>query len=221
MNLNLTTATRYGLNVLALLGTSVALYLGSSIFIPVTISVLLATILYPAASWFHSRLRFPWFLACLVSILGLVFLVMTMTGAFLLRNPPPGYVPEGWEPSMAPVRAVASARDYEPSEVLRSRTFPLLWVAYALGASSGLMVISQLVPFAKEKGLGAASSLALFVGAAGSVAGRTLSGWMSDGVGRLNVLRLMIGLSIVAMLMFYSVSATAPGFLMMVFVVYW
>ena len=83
------------------------------------------------------------------------------------------------------------------------------------------MVISQLVPFAKEKGLGAASSLALFVGAAGSVAGRTLSGWMSDGVGRLNVLRLMIGLSIVAMLMFYSVSATVPGFLMMVFVVYW
>ena len=87
MNLNLTTATRYGLNVLALLGTSIALYLGSSIFIPVTISVLLATILYPAASWFHSRLRFPWFLACLVSILGLVFLHLAVVTAVAASVP--------------------------------------------------------------------------------------------------------------------------------------
>ncbi len=87
MNLNLTTATRYGLNVLALLGTSIALYLGSSIFIPVTISVLLATILYPAASWFHARLRFPWFLACLVSILGLVFLHLAIVTAVAASVP--------------------------------------------------------------------------------------------------------------------------------------
>ena len=40
MNLNLTAATRIGLNVLALLGVAVALYLGQSIFIPATISAL-------------------------------------------------------------------------------------------------------------------------------------------------------------------------------------
>ena len=34
MKLNLTAATRIGLNVLALLGVAVALYLGQSIFIP-------------------------------------------------------------------------------------------------------------------------------------------------------------------------------------------
>jgi AI-2 transport protein TqsA len=78
MNLNLTTATRYGLNVLVLLGVSIALYLGASIFIPVVIAVLLATILYPAAGWFHSRLRFPWFFACLTSILVLVFLTLAI-----------------------------------------------------------------------------------------------------------------------------------------------
>ena len=63
MNLNLSAATRIGLNVLALLGAAVALYLGQSIFIPVTISALLAVILWPAASWLHRRLKFPWFLA--------------------------------------------------------------------------------------------------------------------------------------------------------------
>ena len=49
MNVYLTLATRYGLNILGLLGGSVALYLGSSIFIPLVISVLLAAMLQPLA----------------------------------------------------------------------------------------------------------------------------------------------------------------------------
>src|SRR5271165_7151621 len=34
-------------------------------------------------------------------ILGGIFLVMTLIGAFLLRNPPAGYKPEGWQPAPA------------------------------------------------------------------------------------------------------------------------
>ncbi len=87
MNLNLNTATRYGLNVLALLGISVAFYLGSSIFIPLTVSILLATILYPAASWLHRRLKMPWFLACLSSVLGLVLLHLAVFSAVATSIP--------------------------------------------------------------------------------------------------------------------------------------
>jgi len=84
------------------------------------------------------------------------------------------------------------------------------------------MVISQIVPFAKEKGIAAAAaSTALLVGAAGSVSGRTLSGWMSDRLGRLNVLRLMIGVSVLAMPLFYVAANTAAGLFAMVFVIYW
>jgi OFA family oxalate/formate antiporter-like MFS transporter len=84
------------------------------------------------------------------------------------------------------------------------------------------MVISQLVPFARgEKLSAAAASTALLVGAAGSVSGRTLSGWMSDALGRLNVLRLMIGLSVVAMPLLYASVSSLPAFFVMVFVVYW
>ena len=154
-------------------------------------------------------------------ILGAVFFVMTMTGAWLLKNPPAGYRPEAWEPSES-AASTASARDFTPAEILRTPTFYLLWVAYALGASSGLMVISQLVPFTKEVAAPAwAAGSALLVGAAGSVAGRTLSGWMSDAIGRLNVLRLMIGLSVVAMPTLYAVGGSGPGLLALVFVVYW
>jgi MFS transporter, OFA family, oxalate/formate antiporter len=64
-------------------------------------------------------------------ILAAVFLVMTIAGALLLRNPPAGYRPEGWSP--AAVSRAAFSADFTPSEVLRTRTFYLMWIAYALG----------------------------------------------------------------------------------------
>lgn len=87
MNLNLTSATRIGLNVLALLGVAVALYLGQSIFIPATISALLAVILWPAASWLHRRLKLPWFLACLAVILLLILANVAVFVGFALAVP--------------------------------------------------------------------------------------------------------------------------------------
>jgi AI-2 transport protein TqsA len=87
MNLNLTTATRYGLNVLAALGLSVALYLGRSIFIPLTIAGLLAAILWPAASGLHRRIQMPWFVACSIVIAVLVLVVLLMVAVVALSVP--------------------------------------------------------------------------------------------------------------------------------------
>jgi OFA family oxalate/formate antiporter-like MFS transporter len=132
-------------------------------------------------------------------ILGAIFLVMTMAGALLLRNPPPEYRPGKWSPKTD--GNTPAGRQFTPGEMLRTRTFYLMWVAYALGCSAGLMVISQLVPFARSVGIkGAAlSTMTLVVGAFGNTAGRIVSGWMSDRIGRINVLRTMIGISVVAM----------------------
>jgi predicted PurR-regulated permease PerM len=87
MNLNLTTATRYGLNVLAALGLSVALYLGRSIFIPFTIAGLLAAILWPAASWLYRRMRIPWFFACSTVIAGLVLTILLIVVVVIVSVP--------------------------------------------------------------------------------------------------------------------------------------
>lgn len=80
MNLNLSSASRMGLNLLALLGVAMALYLGESIFIPLTIAVMLAAILYPFVKWLNEKLRFPWTMACFVA----VGLLLTMFGAVTL-----------------------------------------------------------------------------------------------------------------------------------------
>src|SRR5262245_14626635 len=82
MNLNLTTASRIGLNILALLGIAVALFLGSKIFIPVVLAALLAVILHPAAVWLNRWAKLPWSLACLVVILGVVALNLLLFFGF-------------------------------------------------------------------------------------------------------------------------------------------
>src|SRR5205823_5846134 len=120
-------------------------------------------------------------------ILGSIFLVMTLIGALLLKNPPAGYKPAGWTPTR--LQSAGTLHEFSPGEMLRTRTFYLMWVGYALGCSAGLMVISQLVPFAKSMGIAAAalSTMTLVVGAFGNASGRILSGWMSDRLGRINV----------------------------------
>lgn len=154
-------------------------------------------------------------------ILGAIFFVMTMIGAFLLRNPPAGFRPAGWSPAAA--NSAAAVRQFTPGEMLRTRTFYLMWAGYALGCAAGLMVISQLVPFARSAGIAAASltTMTLVVGAAGNASGRILSGWMSDKLGRINVLRTMIGLCVVAMPALYAAGGNVVLLYAAVFVVYW
>jgi OFA family oxalate/formate antiporter-like MFS transporter len=155
-------------------------------------------------------------------ILGGVFLVMTMLGAFLLKNPRAGYRPAGWTPAPA-AKAAATAYEFKPGEVLATPTFYFMWIAYALGTFAGFMAISQLVPFAKSQGIPstALQTITLFVGASGNASGRILSGWLSDALGRLNVLRLMIAISAIAMPVLYLVGANVALLYVLVFVVYW
>src|SRR5438105_110600 len=165
---------------------------GSAIFGPLS-----SKILIPTYGWRGTFM-----------ILGGIFLVMTMVGSFLLKNPPAAYKPAGWTPPAATTTSVT--KDFTPGEVLQTSSFYFLWFAYALGASAGLMVISQLVPFARSQGISSdlLATMTLVVAACGNAGGRILSGWFSDSMGRLNVLRLMIGISIVAMPALYKVGAT-------------
>ena len=179
---------------------------GSAIFGPLSASYLI-----PTFGW---RTTFQ--------VLGVIFLVMTVIGSFLLKNPPAGYKPSGWAPA-ATSKAAATTYDFSPGEMLRTPTFYFMWVAYAFGCAAGLMVISQLVPFAKSVGIPSITlaSLGLVVGAVGNASGRILSGWMSDHLGRINVLRLMIGISMVAMPILYHVGGNVVALFVMLFIVYW
>ncbi len=153
--------------------------------------------------------------------MAVIFFVMTMIGAFLLKNPPAGYRPAGWAPAPA-AKAAATTYEFAPGETLKTPAFYFMWIAYCLGTVAGFMAISQLLPFARSVGMGAEWAFVLFVtGAVGNASGRILSGTMSDAMGRLNVLRLMIAVSAVGMPFLYLVGGNVPLLLAMIFVVYW
>jgi MFS transporter, OFA family, oxalate/formate antiporter len=152
-------------------------------------------------------------------ILAGVFLVMTMIGTALLKNPPAGYRPPNWTP---PSGMAAVKSDFTTREMLATPTFYFLWVAYALGTTAGQMTISQLVPFARAAGLGATiAAYSLVISSLGNAGGRILSGWMSDTLGRLRTLKTMVLLSAIAMPALVLLQHSVLPFLVLIALVYW
>ena len=150
-----------------------------------------------------------------VRILAGIFLVMGLVATALMRNPPPGYRPAGWTPPATSV----SRRDFTTAEMLRTPQFYMLWVAFCLGTTAGQMTISQIVPFAVSAG--GVASVALLVGACGNAGGRILSGWLSDAVGRLTTLRIMVLASAVAMPALFAFRQELVLLYTLLAVVYW
>ena len=109
MNLNLGTATRWGLNLIIILAMIGALYLGRTIFIPTVIALLLAAMLWPGATYLHEhgvplpffarrprfpwlepylyRLKIPWNVACVFLVAVLMTMALGVTLGFALAIP--------------------------------------------------------------------------------------------------------------------------------------
>jgi OFA family oxalate/formate antiporter-like MFS transporter len=154
-------------------------------------------------------------------VLAALFFTFTMVGAYLLKDPPPGYHPPDRRGAAAGTHRRPNV-DVRTSQVLRTPMFYLLWVAYALGTTAGTMVISQLVPFARASGLSAqTAAFAITVGAIGSASGRFFSGWMSDHFGRLFTLRGVIVISMLATPSLYLWREQLVLFYVLLFVVYY
>ena len=164
--------------------------------------------------------HFGWRTSCV--ILSGIFFVMTMTGAFLMKNPLAVQPAAGNETKDIPEQLIRNRHQFTPGEVVHTPAFYLLWLGFGLGSTAGLMVISQLIPFARNQGISSATiaTMGLVVGAFGNVSGRVLSGWLSDWLGRLNTLRVVLAVSSVAMPMLYWVGAHLAALYVLIYFVY-
>jgi OFA family oxalate/formate antiporter-like MFS transporter len=148
-------------------------------------------------------------------VLGVIFLIFVVAGAQLMRNPPAGYVPAGWKPPQAAAPGTSNKVDLAPSEMLRTRTFWLLWVTYFAACLGGLQIIMKASPiwqsfslgavtppvFLKEFGLVAtAAAMAVSIIAIFNSTGRILWGIVSDSIGRKITLIAMFLLTGIALL---------------------
>ncbi len=114
-------------------------------------------------------------------------------GAILLLIAPIMRAPLANElPKTAAPRVQQTARNFAPSEVLRTPSFWLLYVMFVLVSASGLMATAQIAPIARDYGmnnttlfLGASVlSVALMVDNVMNGAARPFFGWVSDQIGR-------------------------------------
>jgi len=119
----------------------------------------------------------------MVLILGILFLVVVVGLAQLLKAPPAGFVPEG---TVTPTASANSNKreNYTPKEMLCTGQFYMLWFMYACGAGAGLMVIGKLAAIAKQQGGLELGFVLVAVLAIGNAGGRVLAGMLSDTLGR-------------------------------------
>ncbi len=141
-------------------------------------------------------------------ILGIVFIILVLIGAQILRNPPEGYKPAGWLP---PSTSTASAYGYTPKEMFSTVQFYLIWLIYFFGCATGLMIIGQTSPIGQEMAKYSAktatfgvSVLAIF-----NALGRIFWGRVSDAFGRLRTLLIIFLICGIAVLL-YNLITTIP-----------
>jgi OFA family oxalate/formate antiporter-like MFS transporter len=137
---------------------------------------------------------------------GVVCTAVVLLGATLLRNPPEGWTPPGWEPK----RTAAKAQiDFSWDKMLDSPLAVMLWLSFIFGATSGLMAIGQWKPMMGSILAGTTFAPAWmggfgrFVEPVGILAvfnalGRIFWGKMSDTIGRprsMTIMYLMQGMT--------------------------
>lgn len=122
--------------------------------------------------------------------LGIGVLAVSFTLAQFVRNPPPGYVPDG---SASPKKAApggAQAVEMNWKQMLGTADFYKLFVMFAFSASAGLMIIGHLTKIAKLQAGWDGGFLLLILIAIFNALGRYAGGAVSDKIGRVNLMRI-------------------------------
>jgi MFS transporter, OFA family, oxalate/formate antiporter len=141
---------------------------------------------------------------------GLIQAAIGVAAALGLRVPPEGYRPTGFDPETVQLE-MQSRRSYSPKEMLRSPIFYLLFVMMAMMSTSGLMVVSNVGPFANEYKVAqvlvfgmAALPLSLTLSRVTNGLTRPFFGWVSDRIGRESTMALAFSLEAAAIVVLFA-----------------
>ncbi|MBN1343493.1 MAG: OFA family MFS transporter [Phycisphaerae bacterium] len=118
-------------------------------------------------------------------VFGIGFLIVVVTLAQFLKNPPAGYVAQAPAPKKADDKpaAPAAANDVNWKDMLKTSQFWLLWFMYACGSAAGLMLIGIATKLGKAS-LGASAFFVVVALSVGNAGGRIFAGILSDKIGR-------------------------------------
>lgn len=140
--------------------------------------------------------------------LGVVYLVVMLFGAWIVRVPAPGWTPKGFDPAAVKTSAIVTDANVSANQAIRTPQFWLLWIALFCNVTAGIGILEQAAPmiqdFFRDSPMAVgATAAAGFVGVLSlcNMAGRF--GWssVSDYIGRKNVYYLFLAVGIVLFLL--------------------
>ncbi|MCX5856372.1 MAG: OFA family MFS transporter [Deltaproteobacteria bacterium] len=148
-------------------------------------------------------------------VLGAVYLVANGLAAMVLRNPPAGWLPDGFTPSAS---TVSAADSFSWDEAKKTPQWYMIWGMLFLNVSAGMGLISKLSPMAQDvfrvaQGISDPAQLAILGGGVLAMAsifnglGRLFWAAVSDKIGRKNVFLVMFATQ--AALYFYLPAVTS------------
>jgi len=131
-------------------------------------------------------------------------LIISVSFAQLINNPPSGYIPAG------PAKIEQSAKnlistDSGWSEMIGTKRFRLIFLMFLLASSVGLMVIGSMTKIAEiQVGIKSTMLLSIIVSflAITNSLGRVVGGLVSDKIGRINALFMVLSMQMLNMAAF-------------------
>jgi MFS family permease len=136
--------------------------------------------------------------------MGVIYFVLMLCGAFMVRVPPADWRPAGWAPSRA-TRNMTATGNVMADRAIQTPQFWLMWMVLCLNVTAGIGVLGQASPMIQEMfpGVISAGAAAGFVGllSLANMAGRFAWSSVSDIIGRKTVYTIffLLGAALYAM----------------------
>ncbi|MFW9799424.1 MAG: OFA family MFS transporter, partial [Candidatus Thorarchaeota archaeon] len=144
-------------------------------------------------------------------VLGVTYLILVVLGSQVLTNPPEGWVPAGYTPSIR--TADGKGLDILPGQMIRTSSFWLLWLMFVFAATAGLMTLGNVKSAALIIDPLADAVIIVGVMSILNAAGRIVWGATSDKLGRENTMALMFVVLALAMFTFAWMSTITISWL--------
>ncbi len=136
-------------------------------------------------------------------LIGIVILILGVISAFFVKQPPSGFIPDGYIPPT--IKATQSKSvEYTAIQAIKTKKFVLMWLILFINVTAGIMFISFQSPLMQDlwKNFRPEATNAVLVSIGGTLIaisslfngiGRFFWGGMSDKIGRIQTFRLIIG----------------------------
>ena len=130
-------------------------------------------------------------------VLAIVFFVVCTTGSFFMRTPPPNYLIglPGSATATKGETSVNTSKNYLPRETVKTLRFYLISITFMFGCMGGLMILGFARPIAVANGLEATATIGVMAATMSNSFGRLFWGAVSDKLGRINTLIVLLSIS--------------------------